>query len=172
LNKYGDPLQCVVTLTEDLALAQAEKADKELKAGRYRGPLHGIPWGAKDLFATRGIRTTWGATPYAQQVIDLDATVVERLRDAGAVLVAKLSMGSLAQGGVWFGGITRNPWKPDTGSSGSSAGPAAATAAGLVGFALGTETRGSIITPADFFELRCLSMLLKPWCCGHSRTSS
>jgi Asp-tRNA(Asn)/Glu-tRNA(Gln) amidotransferase A subunit family amidase len=149
LKRYGEPLHCVVTLTEELALGQAAQADQELKAGRYRGPLHGIPWGAKDLFATKGIRTTWGAKPYENQVPDIDATVVERLRNAGAVLVAKLSMGSLAQGGVWFGGMTRNPWAPETGSSGSSAGPGAATAAGLVAFALGTETRGSIITPAS-----------------------
>ena len=149
LKRYGEPLHCVVTLTEELALAQAAQADRELQAGRYRGPLHGIPWGAKDLFATKGIRTTWGAKPYENQVPDIDATVVERLRDAGAVLVAKLSMGSLAQGGVWFGGMTRNPWAPETGSSGSSAGPGAATAAGLVAFALGTETRGSIMTPAS-----------------------
>ena len=149
LKRYGDPLHCVVTLTEELALAQAAQADRDLKAGRYRGLLHGIPWGAKDLFATKGIRTTWGAAPYENQVLDLDATVVTRLREAGAVLVAKLSMGSLAQGGVWFGGSTRNPWAPDTGSSGSSAGPAAATAAGLVAFAVGTETRGSIITPSS-----------------------
>jgi Asp-tRNA(Asn)/Glu-tRNA(Gln) amidotransferase A subunit family amidase len=149
LEKHGDALSCVVTLTADLALAQAAKADRDLNAGRYHGPLHGIPWGAKDLFATKGIKTTWGAAPYADQLIDADATVVERLREAGAVLVAKLSMGSLAQGGVWFGGTTRNPWNPETGSSGSSAGPCAATAAGLVGFALGTETRGSIITPSS-----------------------
>ncbi len=149
LKKYGRPLHCVVTLTEELALAQAAAADRDLARGRYRGPLHGIPWGAKDLFATKGIRTTWGAKPYENQVLDLDATVVERLREAGAVLVAKLSMGSLALGGVWFGGTTRNPWRPDTGSSGSSAGPCAATAAGLVGFALGTETRGSIMTPSS-----------------------
>jgi Asp-tRNA(Asn)/Glu-tRNA(Gln) amidotransferase A subunit family amidase len=149
LKRYGDRLHCVVTLTEELALAQAARADRELRSGRHRGPLHGIPWGAKDLFATNGIRTTWGAKPYEHQVPAVDATVVERLRDAGAVLVAKLSMGSLAQGGVWFGGTTRNPWAPETGSSGSSAGPGAATAAGLVGFALGTETRGSIITPAS-----------------------
>jgi len=149
LKRFGEPLHCVVTLTEELALAQAAEADRELKAGRYRGPLHGIPWGAKDLFATKGIRTTWGAKPYENQVPDIDATVVERLRSAGAVLAAKLSMGSLAQGGVWFGGTTRNPWAPESGSSGSSAGPGSATAAGLVGFALGTETRGSIITPAS-----------------------
>jgi len=149
LKKYGDPLRCVITLTEELALEQAARADRELARGRYRGPLHGIPWGAKDLFATRGIRTTWGARPFEHQMIDIDATVVERLRNAGAVLVAKLSMGALAQGGVWFGGTTRNPWNPQTGSSGSSAGPAAATAAGLVGFSIGTETRGSIMTPAS-----------------------
>ena len=148
LKKHGDTLKCVVTLTEDLALAQAVQADKDLRAGKYHGQLHGIPWGAKDLFATKGIRTTWGAKPYENQVIDTDATVVERLRDAGAVLVAKLSMGSLAQGGVWFGGSTRNPWNLEQGSSGSSAGPAAATAAGLVGFSIGTETLGSIISPS------------------------
>ena len=148
LKKYGDTLKCVVTLTEDLALKQAADADAEIKAGKYRGPLHGIPWGAKDLLATKGYRTTWGATPYQNQVIDLDATVVERLRDAGAVLVAKLSMGALAQGGVWFGGSTRNPWNTERSSSGSSAGPGAATAAGLVGFSIGTETLGSIISPS------------------------
>jgi Asp-tRNA(Asn)/Glu-tRNA(Gln) amidotransferase A subunit family amidase len=148
LKKYGETLKCVVTLTEDLALKQAADADAEIKAGKYRGPLHGIPWGAKDLLATRGIKTTWGATPYKDQVIDLDATVVERLRDAGAVLVAKLSMGALAQGGVWFGGSTRNPWNTERSSSGSSAGPGAATAAGLVGFSIGTETLGSIISPS------------------------
>jgi Asp-tRNA(Asn)/Glu-tRNA(Gln) amidotransferase A subunit family amidase len=147
LKKHGPALNCVVTLTEDLALAQAAQADKEIKAGRYRGPLHGIPWGAKDLFATKGIPTTWGAAPYQNQVFDHDATVVERLRDAGAVLVAKLSLGALAQGDNWFRGQTKNPWN-GRGSSGSSAGPGSATAAGLVGFALGTETRGSIISPA------------------------
>lgn len=148
LKKHGETLKCVVTLTEDLALKQAAAADAEIKAGKYRGPLHGIPWGTKDLLATTGIKTTWGATPYKDQVIDLDATVVERLRDAGAVLVAKLSMGALAQGGVWFGGSTRNPWNPERSSSGSSAGPGAATAAGLVGFSIGTETLGSIISPS------------------------
>ena len=148
LKKHGDTLKCVVTLTEELALQQAAAADAEIKAGKYRGPLHGIPWGAKDLLATKGIKTTWGATPYKDQVIDLDATVVERLREAGAVLVAKLSMGALAQGGVWFGGSTRNPWNIERSSSGSSAGPGAATAAGLVGFAIGTETLGSIISPS------------------------
>src|SRR5439155_5674290 len=121
----------------------------DIKAGRYRGPLHGIPWGAKDLFDTKGIRTTWGAKPYENRVPDVDATIVERLREAGAVLCAKLSMGALAQGGVWFGGSTRNPWAPDNSSSGSSAGPGSATSAGLVAFAIGTETRGSIISPSS-----------------------
>ncbi len=152
LKRFGPKLLCVVTLTEDLALKQAEAADAEIKKGKYRGPLHGIPWGAKDLFATKGVKTTWGAEPYREQVIDYDSTVVERLRDAGAVLVAKLSMGALAQGPKWFGGVTRNPWAPDEdrrGSSGSSAGPAAATAAGLVGFSIGTETLGSIVSPSS-----------------------
>jgi Asp-tRNA(Asn)/Glu-tRNA(Gln) amidotransferase A subunit family amidase len=148
LRKLGPKLNCVVTLTEELALAQAAQADREIRAGRYRGPLHGIPWGAKDLFATKGIPTTWGAAPYQSQVIDHDATVVERLREAGAVLVAKLSLGALAQGDNWFRGQTKSPWNPERGSSGSSAGPGSATAAGLVGFSLGTETRGSIISPS------------------------
>ena len=161
LKRYGPRLNCVVTLTEELALAQAEEAEREIRRGRYRGPLHGIPWGAKDLFATKGIRTTWGAEPYREQVIDYDATVIERLRAAGAVLVAKLSMGALAQGGRWFGGMTRNPWQVEeaaTGSSGSSAGSAAATAAGLVGFSLGTETLGSIVSPSS----RCGVTGLRP----------
>jgi Asp-tRNA(Asn)/Glu-tRNA(Gln) amidotransferase A subunit family amidase len=161
LKKYGPKLNCVVTLTEDLALTQASEAEREIKAGKYRGPLHGIPWGAKDLFATKGIRTTWGAEPYRDQVIDYDSTVVERLREAGAVLVAKLSMGALAQGGRWFAGVTRNPWQVEEdkiGSSGSSAGPAAATAAGLVGFSIGTETLGSIISPSS----RCGVAGLRP----------
>jgi Asp-tRNA(Asn)/Glu-tRNA(Gln) amidotransferase A subunit family amidase len=152
LKRFGPKLLCIVTLTEDLALSQAAAADAEIKRGKYRGPLHGIPWGAKDLFATKGIKTTWGAEPYREQVIDYDSTVVERLNEAGAVLVAKLSMGALAQGPRWFGGVTRNPWIPDdtqTGSSGSSAGPASATAAGLVGFSIGTETLGSIISPSS-----------------------
>jgi Asp-tRNA(Asn)/Glu-tRNA(Gln) amidotransferase A subunit family amidase len=170
LKRYGEPLHCVITLTEDLALAQAANADKELKAGRYRGPLHGIPWGAKDLLATKGIRTTWGAKPYENQVPDLDATVVERLREAGAVLVAKLSMGALAQGGVWFGGSTRNPWSPEQSSSGSSAGPGSATAAGLVGFAIGTETRGSIISPASTCGL--VGLRRRSTCCARKARGS
>ena len=161
LKKYGPKLLCVVTLTEDLALQQAADADNELKRGKHRGPLHGIPWGAKDLFSTKGIKTTFGAEPYREQMIDYDATVVERLREAGAVLVAKLSMGALAQGPKWFGGVTRNPWVPDEdrlGSSGSSAGPASATAAGLVGFSIGTETLGSIVSPSS----RCGVTGLRP----------
>jgi Asp-tRNA(Asn)/Glu-tRNA(Gln) amidotransferase A subunit family amidase len=161
LQKYGPKLLCVVTLTEDLALKQAAAADAEIKRGKYRGPLHGIPWGAKDLFATKGIKTTWGAEPYRDQVIDYNSTVVERLTEAGAVLVAKLSMGALAQGARWFAGVTRNPWQPEeaqTGSSGSSAGPAAATAGGLVGFSIGTETLGSIVSPSS----RCGVTGLRP----------
>jgi Asp-tRNA(Asn)/Glu-tRNA(Gln) amidotransferase A subunit family amidase len=149
LKRFGDKLLCVVTLTEDLALLQAAEADREIAAGKVRGPLHGVPWGAKDLFATRGIPTTWGAEPYMNQVFDYDATIVARLRAAGAVLVAKLSMGALAQGGVWFKGSTKNPWSVERSSSGSSAGPGSATAAGLVGFGMGTETRGSIISPSS-----------------------
>jgi Asp-tRNA(Asn)/Glu-tRNA(Gln) amidotransferase A subunit family amidase len=147
LKKYGPKLNCVVTLMEDSALAQARRADQEIAAGHYRGPLHGIPYGVKDLLATQGTRTTWGAAPYTNQMFDDDATVVKRLNAAGAVLVAKLSLGELAMGDVWFGGQTRNPWDPARGSSGSSAGPAAATSAGLVGFAIGSETRGSIVSP-------------------------
>lgn len=158
LKRFGPALNCTVTLTEELGLAQARQAEREIRRGRYRGPLHGIPWGAKDLFATKGIKTTWGAEPYRDQIIDYDATVVERLRDAGAVLIAKLSMGALAQGGLWFGGMTRNPWKPEETSSGSSAGPAAATAAGLVGFSVGTETLGSIVSPSS----RCGLVGLRP----------
>ena len=148
LKRYQPTLNFYVTLTEDLALQQAAEADREIKAGKYRGPLHGLPWGAKDLLATKGIRTTFGAEPYVDQVIDYDATVVERLRQAGAVLVAKLTLGALAQGDRWFGGRTNNPWNPQQGSSGSSAGPGSATAAGCVAFAIGTETRGSIISPS------------------------
>ncbi|HEX2254423.1 MAG TPA: amidase [Thermoanaerobaculia bacterium] len=148
LRRYDPLLHCVVTLTEERALEQAERADRELDAGRWRGPLHGVPWGAKDLLAVGGYPTTWGAAPYRDQVVDQDATVVERLDAAGAVLVAKLTLGALAWGDVWFGGMTRNPWKLEQGSSGSSAGSAAATAAGLVGFAIGTETWGSIVSPS------------------------
>lgn len=149
LKRFDDRLKCLITLTESTALEQAAQADAELKAGRSRGPLHGVPYGIKDLFATKGVRTTWGAKPYEDQIFDYDSTVVERLRDAGAVLLGKLTTGELAVGDLWFGGRTRNPWNPETGSSGSSAGPAAAVAAGLVGFAVGTETGGSIVSPAS-----------------------
>jgi Asp-tRNA(Asn)/Glu-tRNA(Gln) amidotransferase A subunit family amidase len=148
LTKYDPTLHALITLTEERALRQARAADEEIARGRYRGPLHGIPWGAKDLLAVRGYKTTWGAGPYRDQVIDADATVVRRLDDAGAVLVAKLTLGELAQGDRWFGERTRNPWWPEQGSSGSSAGPGSAVAAGLVGFAIGTETQGSISSPA------------------------
>jgi Asp-tRNA(Asn)/Glu-tRNA(Gln) amidotransferase A subunit family amidase len=148
LKRFGAKLECVVTLTEDLARAQAAEADREIGAGRYKGPLHGIPFGIKDLFATKNIRTTWGASPYKDRVPAIDAAAIERMREAGAVLLAKLTTGELAIGDVWFGGKTRNPWDPSRGSGGSSAGPASATAAGLVGFAIGTETGGSIIQPA------------------------
>lgn len=158
LKKYDKVLHCVITLTEELALQQARKADEEMRVGHYRGPLHGIPWGAKDLLAVRGYPTTWGAMPFKNQIIDENATVVERLNAAGAVLVAKLSVGALAWGDVWFAAKTRNPWNPEQGSSGSSAGPAAATAAGLVGFSIGTETYGSIVSPST----RCGTTGLRP----------
>jgi Asp-tRNA(Asn)/Glu-tRNA(Gln) amidotransferase A subunit family amidase len=148
MKKYGPKLLCLVTLTESLALEQAAAADREIRAGHYRGPLHGIPYGVKDLFDTKGIPTTWGAEPFQNRVPNEDATVVERLNKAGAVLVAKLSMGALAQGDLWFQGRTKNPWNLEQGSSGSSAGSASATAAGLVGFSLGTETLGSIVSPS------------------------
>ncbi len=158
LKKYGPKLECVISLTEDRALEQARRADQEIAAGRYRGPLHGIPWGAKDLLAVGGYRTTWGAKPFESQVIQDDATVVRRLDEAGAVLVAKLTLGALAWGDVWYGGMTRNPWNYEQGSSGSSAGSASATAAGLVGFAIGTETWGSIVSPCT----RCGTTGLRP----------
>ena len=148
LKKYDPTLKCVVTLTEELALEQARAADKALENGTYYGMLHGIPYGLKDMFATKGYPTTYGATPYKDQKLDYDAAVVEKLRQAGAVLVAKLSLGELAMGDTWFGGQTRNPWDTETGSSGSSAGPAAAVAAGLVPFAIGSETLGSIVSPS------------------------
>ena len=148
LKKFDSQLHCVINFTEDIARRQASRADEEIAAGNYRGPLHGIPWGAKDLLAVKGTKTTWGASPYREQVLDVDSTVYRRLSDAGAILVAKLSMGALASGDRWFGGRTRNPWNTEQGSSGSSAGSGSATAAGLVGFAIGTETRGSIISPS------------------------
>lgn len=158
LERYDPLLHCVVTLTSERALAQASAMDAELARGNYRGPLHGIPWGAKDLLAVKGYPTTWGAEPYRTQTFDEDATVVQRLDAAGAVLVAKLTLGALAMGDLWFGGRTRNPWKPEQGSSGSSAGSASATAAGLVGFAIGSETLGSISSPAT----RCGATGLRP----------
>jgi len=158
LRKYDPLLSCVVNFTEDLAMKQAADADREIAAGRYRGPLHGIPWGAKDLIAVPGFPTTWGSVPYKDQRRGETATVAERLAEAGAVLVAKLSVGELAWGDVWFGGTTKNPWKTEQGSSGSSAGSASATAAGLTGFALGTETWGSIVSPCT----RCGATGLRP----------
>src|SRR5689334_14523955 len=158
LRKYDPVLRCVISLTEDRALRQAAAADAEIKRGKYRGPLHGIPWGAKDPLAVRGYKTTWGAGPFKDQVIDTDATVVQRLDEAGAVLIAKLTLGELAQGDIWFGATTKNPWKVDQGSSGSSAGPASATAAGLVGFSIGSETLGSISSPST----RCGTTGLRP----------
>ncbi|MFH5831831.1 amidase [Halalkalibaculum sp. DA384] len=148
LKRYGDTLEAVVTLTEERALRQARQLDQELEDGHYRGPLHGIPYGLKDLFAVNGYKTTWGAEPYKNQQISETATVVKKLDEAGAVLVAKTTLGALAYGDVWFGGMTRNPWNLRQGSSGSSAGSAATTAAGLVPFALGTETWGSIVSPS------------------------
>lgn len=158
LKKFGPQLHCIVTLTEDLAIKEAKKADKEIAEGKYRGPLHGIPFGVKDLLDTKSYKTTWGAAPYKDQLIDEDATVIKKLTDAGAVLVAKLSMGELAMDDVWFGGLTRNPWDTTQGSSGSSAGSAAAVSAGLVPFAIGTETWGSIVSPST----RCGDTGLRP----------
>jgi len=158
LKQYGPRLHCVITLTEELALDQARRADAELAAGHVRGPLHGIPWGAKDLLDTAGIRTTYGAEPFRDRVPEKDAVVVTRLREAGAVLVAKLSLGALALNDIWFGGQTLNPWNLDEGSSGSSAGPGSAVGAGLVGFAIGSETGGSIVAPS----MRCGVAGLRP----------
>src|ERR1017187_2878654 len=167
MKKYSPKLLCLITLTEDLALQQAAAADSEIKAGKYRGPLHGIPFGLKDLFDTRGITTTWGAEPFEKRVPENDATCVERLYKAGAVLIGKLSMGALAQGDVWFAGTTKSPWPTeaarargeyDRGSSGSSAGSGSSTAAGLVGFSLGTETLGSIVSPST----NCGTVGLRP----------
>jgi Asp-tRNA(Asn)/Glu-tRNA(Gln) amidotransferase A subunit family amidase len=148
LHKYNAKLNCVVTFLDDVALAQAKQADAEIAAGKYKGPLHGIPWGAKDIIAVKGYKTTWGSGAYKDQMIDDEASVVEMLRDAGAVLLAKLTSGELAQGDQWFGGQTKNPWNTEQGSSGSSAGPASATAGGLVAFGIGSETSGSILSPS------------------------
>jgi len=158
LERFDPKLRCVITLTRDLALSQARQADREIAAGRYRGPLHGVPWGAKDLLDTAGIATTYGAEPYRNRVPAQDAAVVKRLHDAGAVLAAKLSLGALALNDIWFGGQTMNPWLLEEGSSGSSAGPGAATAAGLVAFSIGSETGGSIVGPS----MRCGITGLRP----------
>ncbi len=158
LKKYGDTLECVVTITEELALKQAQKADEEIAKGIYRGPLHGIPYGVKDLFAVAGYKTTWGAAPFKDQNIEYTAEVVKKLEEAGGILVAKLTLGALAMGDVWYDGVTKNPWDLNQGSSGSSAGSASATAAGLVPFAIGTETWGSIVSPST----RCGVTGLRP----------
>ena len=158
IARFDPQLRCVITPTRDLALEQARRTDREIAAGNYRGPLHGVPWGAKDLLDTAGIRTTYGAEPFVDRVPDTDAAVVRRLHAAGAVLVAKLSLGALALNDVWFGGQTMNPWLPEEGSSGSSAGPGAATAAALVGFSIGSETEGSIVSPS----MRCGLTGLRP----------
>ena len=158
LKQYDPALLCVVSYTEDLAMKQAEQADAEIARGHYRGPLHGIPWGAKDLISYPGYKTTWGAGPFKEQTLNTKATVARKLEEAGAVLVAKLTLGALAMGDGWFGGMTRNPWNNKQGSSGSSAGSASATAAGCVGFALGTETLGSIVSPST----RCGTTGLRP----------
>jgi Asp-tRNA(Asn)/Glu-tRNA(Gln) amidotransferase A subunit family amidase len=158
LQRFDPKLRCVITLMKGSALAQAKQADAEIAAGRYRGPLHGIPWGAKDLLDTAGVATTYGAEPYRNRVPAADAVVVRRLRDAGAILVAKLSLGALALNDIWFGGQTVNPWLLEEGASGSSAGPGAATAAGLVGFSIGSETGGSIVSPS----MRCGVTGLRP----------
>ena len=149
IKKYGDTLQCVISITEDLAIQQAQEADVEIAGGKYRGPLHGIPYGLKDLFSVKGTKTTWGAAPYKNQTIDEDAFVYTQLKEAGAVLIAKFTLGALAMGDYWFGGRTKNPWNTRTGSSGSSAGSTSATVAGLVPFAIGTETWGSIVSPSS-----------------------
>ncbi|HEX3880840.1 MAG TPA: amidase [Bryobacteraceae bacterium] len=158
LHKYNGKLNCVVTFCDEVAMTQAKQADAEIAAGKYRGPLHGIPWGAKDIIAMKGYKTTWGSNAYKDQVLDEDASVIEMLRDAGAVLVAKLTSGELAQGDQWFGGQTKNPWNLEQGSSGSSAGPASATAGGCVAFGIGTETSGSILSPSG----RCGITGLRP----------
>jgi len=158
LRKLNEKLLCVITFTQERALEQAAKADEEIAAGHWRGPLHGIPWGAKDLLAVKGYPTTWGCKPYEKQVLDEDAEVVKRLDEAGAILIAKTSVGALAWGDVWFGGMTKNPWNLEQGSSGSSAGSASAVAAGGLPFALGTETLGSIVSPST----RCGATGLRP----------
>ena len=168
LKKFGDTLQCVISLTENIAMQQAKQADQEIAAGKYRGPLHGIPYGLKDLFAVKATKTTWGAAPYKNQVIDEDAFVYTQLKNAGAVLIAKFTLGALAMGDYWYGGRTKNPWNLKRGSSGSSAGSTAATIAGLVPFAIGTETLGSIISPSS----TCGATGLRPTFGSTSRTGA
>jgi Asp-tRNA(Asn)/Glu-tRNA(Gln) amidotransferase A subunit family amidase len=168
LKKWGDTLECVISLTEDLALQQAKQADEEIKKGIYRGPLHGIPYGLKDLFAVKGYKTTWGSVPYKDQVLDQDAFVYTQLKKAGAVLCAKLTLGELAYADLWFGGRTRNPWNIARGSSGSSAGSASSTVAGLLPFAIGTETYGSIVSPSH----TCGATGLRPTFGSVSRTGA
>ena len=168
LKKFGDTLQCVISITEDIALEQAARADREIAAGKYRGPLHGIPYGLKDLFAVKGTKTTWGAAPFKDQSFDEDAYVYLKLKEAGAVLIAKFTLGALAMGDYWFGGRTKNPWNLKRGSSGSSAGSTAATVAGLVPFAIGTETYGSIISPST----TCGATGLRPTFGSISRTGA
>ena len=168
LKKYGDTLQCVISLTEDIAMQEAQQADAEIAFGKYRGPLHGIPYGLKDLFAVKGTKTTWGAAPYKDQRIEEDAFVFTKLKEAGAVLIAKFTLGALAMGDYWYGGRTKNPWNLKRGSSGSSAGSTAATVAGLVPFAIGTETLGSIISPATI----CGATGLRPTFGSISRTGA
>ena len=168
IKKWGDTLQCVISIQEDMAYAQARKADGELAQGKYRGLLHGIPYGLKDLFAAKGTKTTWGAAPYQNQMIDEDAFVYTKLKEAGAVLVAKFTLGALAMGDYWFGGRTKNPWNLNYGSSGSSAGSASATVAGLVPFAIGTETWGSIVSPST----TCGATGLRPTFGSISRTGA
>src|SRR4029453_9957554 len=148
LHRYNSLLNNVVTFLDDYGRAEAKRADAEIAAGKYKGPLHGIPWGAKDIISVKGYKTTWGSPAFKEQVFDYDASVIEMLRDAGAVLIAKLTTGELASGDQWFGGQTKNPWNPTQGSSGSSAGPSSATAAGCVSFGIGTETSGSILSPS------------------------
>ncbi|MEM9887263.1 MAG: amidase [Bacteroidota bacterium] len=168
LKRYGDTLQCVISITEEMALEQAARADREIAAGKYRGLLHGIPYGIKDLLAVKGTKTTWGAFPYQDQVIDETSTVVKKLEAAGAVMIAKLTLGALAWGDVWYGGTTKNPWNLEQGSSGSSAGSASATVAGLVAFSIGTETLGSIVSPST----RCSASGLRPTYGRVSRTGA
>ena len=168
IKKWGDTLQCVISLQEDMAYAQAKKADEEIAQGKYRGLLHGIPYGLKDLFAVKGTKTTWGAAPYQNQTIEEDAFVYLKLKEAGAVLVAKFTLGALAMGDYWYGGRTKNPWNLNYGSSGSSAGSASATVAGLVPFAIGTETWGSIVSPST----TCGATGLRPTFGSISRTGA